>query len=108
MAESQRFKRRNFWFDLSAHHPYYYPNSSIEGWQFTLLAEKQPKYVCNDCSQEWSYWHSLGMGNYRGTYTIKNLAQYHQGECDCCGEFKDIADIKNFGYFYEGWQDSRK
>ena len=101
---------KNFWQDNNARAPYYYPEASVQGYCLSLLAKEQPKYVCRDCGNTHGYWTAFGQGVDKGPLTchILDNHDYHQGNCDCCGQFFDLTDVKHYGYFYDGWQDAKK
>ena len=99
---------RNFWKDNNGRPPYFYPEASVGGYCLSLLAKEQPKYVCRDCGNTYGYWTSYGQGAYKGG-DISRLKEtdYHQGNCDCCGQEFSLTDVKYYGYFYDGWQDTK-
>ena len=96
--------RRNFWLDSGGRSPYFYPEASVQGYCFNLLAKEQPEYVCIDCAREFGYWTSIGDGLDKGKLNSLGNNHYHEGNCDCCGKEFSLAHVKNYGYFYDGWQ----
>lgn len=104
-------KNRNYWIqnaDKYVYQPYFIKDISIESYCMSLLAKEQPKYVCIDCAREFSYWYSVGQGIGRGRQDSRELFDFHEGNCECCGQYFSLTDVKNYGYFYDGWQDKKK
>ena len=99
---------RDFWIDSNARSPYYYPEASVQGYGLSLIAKDQPEYVCRDCGAEFGYWTSNGHGIDKGKcHSIKD-DYFHEGNCDCCGKEFSLTHVKNYGYFYDGWQYKNK
>lgn len=100
--------RRNYWLDADGVAPYFYPEASVHGYCLSLIAKEQPEYVCSDCAHEFGYWTSLGSGMDKGKLKSFKDDHYHEGICDCCGKLFSLTHVKNYGYFYDGWQDKNK
>lgn len=96
--------RRNYWLDANGITPHFYPEASVHGYCMSLIAKEQPEYVCRDCAFEFGYWTSFGDGVSTGKINSLQDNHYHEGICDCCGKPFSLTHVKNYGYFYDGWQ----
>ena len=86
--------------------PYYMDKEGVDKFKFSLISEKQPKFVCMDCANEYSYWRAVGYGYEKGAMNTPQPS--HTGVCDCCGKKEwSVYDIKNVGYFYKGWENRK-
>lgn len=101
----------DFWRDTNAGYiPYWQTDVSVDQYSFTKIDSIQPKYACYDCAMEYSYFYTLGRGNNKGFTRQILREQYvdHHGSCECCNKNDiDLYDVKNLGYFYQGWQNRK-
>lgn len=49
----------------------------------------QPDLVCNECG--------IKAAKKQGT-DILQISTFHDGQCECCGQHKDVTERRDFGY----------